>query len=72
MLSDNEINDIINYTEEKIKDTIVNIYNSNFDINPKYDNGCIGCEFCEYSDLCFKRAKDYVNIKPNNKYEEVI
>lgn len=75
MLSDSEINDIINTTEEKINETITNIYNSNFDINPKFDKTNIGCEFCEYSDLCFKKSKDYVKIKPNNKYideEEVV
>lgn len=75
MLSDEKIDDIINLTEQKIDETITNIFDSNFDINPKFDKTNIGCEFCEYSDLCFKKSKDYVKIKQNDKYsdeEEVI
>ena len=69
MLSDREINEIIDITKEKINETINNILESKFDINPKYDNGNIGCEFCNYKDLCFMKEYDFVNIKQSNKFE---
>lgn len=75
MLSDDNMDDIINLTKKKIDETISNIYNCNFDINPKFDKENLGCEFCDYSDLCFKKSKDYVKIKQSDKYndeEEVI
>ena len=63
MLNDNDINDIIKLTKTKIDETINNILDSKFDINPKYDKGNIGCEFCKYRDLCFMKEYDFVNIK---------
>ena len=63
MLSDNEINNIIKLTKEKIDETLNNILDSKFDINPKYDKENIGCEFCKYRDLCFMKEYDFVNIK---------
>ena len=62
MLSDSEINKIIEITKNKIDETINNILNSKFDINPKYDNGNIGCEFCKYRDLCFMKDYDFKRI----------
>ena len=68
MLNDEEINEIITITKNKINETINNILESKFDINPKYDKENIGCEFCKYKDLCFMREYDFVNIKPSGKF----
>ena len=68
MLNDEEINEIINITKDKINETIENILNSNFDINPKYDKGNIGCEFCKYRDLCFMKEYDFESIKSSSKF----
>lgn len=70
MLNDEEIEDIINITKEKIKETIDNVLDSKFDINPKYDKENIGCEFCQYRDLCFMKEYDFVNIKASNKFSD--
>lgn len=70
MLNDEKIEEIINITKDKIKETIDNVLNSKFDINPKYDNENIGCEFCKYRDLCFMKEYDFVNIKSSNKFNE--
>lgn len=70
MLNDEEIEDIINVTKDKIKETIDNILDSKFDINPKYDKVNIGCEFCKYKDLCFMKEYDFVNIKSSSKFDE--
>ena len=68
MLNDNEINEIINITKEKINETINNILESKFDINPKYDKVNLGCEFCKYKDLCFMKEYDFVNVKASSKF----
>ena len=62
MLDDEEIDKIIEKTKEIIYKTLDNILDSKFDINPKYDNENIGCEFCTFKDLCFKREYDLVKI----------
>lgn len=62
MLSDDEINDLINLTSSKIKETLKNILDSKFDINPKFDKTNIGCEFCNFKDLCFMNESSYVKI----------
>ena len=62
MLSDDEINDLINLTSSKIKETLKNILDSKFDINPKFDKTNIGCEFCNFKDLCFMNESNYVKI----------
>ncbi|MBQ9071591.1 MAG: PD-(D/E)XK nuclease family protein [Bacilli bacterium] len=68
MLNGNEINEIINVTKDKINETINNVLESKFDINPKYDKVNLGCEFCKYKDLCFMKEYDFVNIKANSKF----
>ena len=70
MLNDNQINEIINITKDKINETINNILDSKFDINPKYDKGNIGCEFCKYKDLCFMKEYDFVKISSNNDFDD--
>ena len=70
MLNDNQINEIIDITKEKINETINNILESKFDINPKYDKINIGCEFCKYKDLCFMKEYDYVKISSNNDFDD--
>lgn len=68
MLCDKEINEIIDITKDKIDETISNILDSKFDINPKYDNENIGCEFCKYRDLCFMKEYDFVKINTSSRF----
>lgn len=69
MLNDSEINEIINITKDKINETIDNVLESKFDINPKYDKVNLGCEFCKYKDLCFMKEYDFINIKASSKFD---
>ena len=69
MMSDEEINNVIDITKKKIDEVVLNILDSKFDINPKFDKEAIGCEFCKYRDLCFKKEYDYVNIKSSETEE---
>lgn len=68
MLSSSEIDGIINITKEKIIETINNVLDAKFDINPKYDNENIGCEFCKYKDLCFMKEYDFVRISTESVF----
>ena len=68
MLNADEFKEIINLTKEQIEETINNVLESKFDINPKYDKSNIGCEFCKYKDLCFMKEYDFVKIKPSSKF----
>ncbi|MBR6690650.1 MAG: PD-(D/E)XK nuclease family protein [Bacilli bacterium] len=70
MLNDDVINKVIEITKEQIDDTMNNILESKFDINPKYDKANLGCEFCKYKDLCFMKEYDFVNIKSNDNFEQ--
>ena len=69
MLSDEEMNEVIAITKVKINETVENILNSKFDINPKYDKVNLGCEFCTFKDLCFMKEYDFVSIKESSKFD---
>lgn len=64
VLSKSEINEIYNLANKNILLAINEIKKGNFEINPKrigFDN--VGCEFCKYKDICFKKEKDIKNLK---------
>lgn len=69
MLTDEKIKEIIDITESKINETLNNILDAKFDINPKYDNENIGCDFCTFKDICFMKEYDFKNIKSNLENE---
>ncbi|MDO4963767.1 MAG: PD-(D/E)XK nuclease family protein, partial [bacterium] len=68
MLSDSDIDKLIDKTKEQIDKTVKNILESKFNINPKYDNENIGCEFCNYKDLCFMKEYDFKTIKSSSLF----
>lgn len=64
VLNDKEVNNLIKLSDKKINECIDFIIDSNFAINPKsIDNKNIGCEFCNYKDICFMKNKDIVNLQ---------
>ena len=63
IISNDDINKIIDITKIKIEEVIDNIKNNKFDINPKVCNEInIGCNFCKFRDICFVKKKDRVVI----------
>ena len=71
-LNDDDMDKLINIVDEKVNETIENILEGKFDINPKridYED-YIGCQYCKFNDLCFKNEKDYVNLETieNNNF----
>lgn len=61
ILSEKEMEELTDLTEEKITEGIRNILNGEFPINPKVVNQKnIACEYCTLKDICFKEKKDEV------------
>ena len=64
VLSDKEMEKIISIVDSKIKESITNIWEGNFSINPKrigFEK--VGCQYCPYQDICYHTEKDVVNLK---------
>ena len=75
VIDSENIDKIVEITKNKIKENALNIENANFDINPKkQNNDLIGCKFCKFSDICFRKEEDIVNIKEYKdlNFEEVL
>ena len=70
MLTDEQIDKVLEITKEKINDTLNKILDAKFDINPKYNKGNIGCEFCKYKDLCFMKEYDFKKIESSDIFDE--
>jgi len=72
LVSKEEIEKITNLVSDKIDEVIIGIETGKFDINPKrIDGKLVGCDFCEFKDLCFKKEEDIVNLK-NTKFEDIL
>ena len=68
-LSDDEVNNLINLAEKKVEECIINVVSANFDINPKNIAGKnVGCEFCNYKDICFMKNKDIVYLDKKDNF----
>ena len=66
-LSDEEINEILKLTHEKIINAMNNILEGKFDINPKVlNNKNLSCEYCKFKDICYHTEKDLVYLSNDN------
>lgn len=67
VLSEEEIDNLINKVDALVDKTIDNILKSDFTIDPKIINGeNVSCKFCEYRDICFRKEKDLTYINNND------
>ena len=63
ILTDEEINEILKLTHEKIIEAMNNILEGNYFINPKIINGKnISCENCKFIDICYHNEKNNVYL----------
>ena len=63
---------ITDLVDSKIDEVVSSLEDASFPINPKrIDNKLVGCEFCSFKDLCFRKEEDIVNLK-NVKFEDII
>lgn len=70
ILNDDQINSLVELTEQKIEEAIRNIEKGCFDINPKrigLEN--VGCKYCTYKDICFMNEKNILNLKEYKNME---
>lgn len=74
VLSEEEINTMIDNTDKIIDTAIKDILEGDFSINPKVINGkSISCDRCEYREICYQRENDIVYInreEDNNEVQE--
>ena len=70
VLNDEQIEKLATITEIKINEAIDNILDANFQINPKrigMEN--VGCDFCEFRDICFMKEEMIENLKEYKNME---
>ncbi len=71
-LNEKEIDNLITLVDQKIEEAGNNILEANFDINPKKINGInIGCNYCTFKDICFKKENDTIYLKEQD-YKEFL
>ena len=63
VLNDDDVYNILKYTEDKVSSTVDKILDSDFSINPKIIDGVKSCEHCEFKDICFVTNNDYVYLE---------
>lgn len=67
VLNNHQIDKLIEIVDSNINDAVNNIINVDFDINPKkigFD--LIGCKYCKYKDICYRKEEDIVNLEEQN------
>lgn len=70
VLSEEQINKIIDITEQKILEVKDNIQAGHFQINPKkIGKNNLGCEYCQYKDICFMRPEDIINLEEHTNLD---
>ena len=72
VLSNDEFDEIEKLVSNKLNEGAKNIMNAKFDINPKHiDKENLGCQYCPYKDICFKKEEDIVYL-PKKELSEYI
>ena len=70
VIDDDKINKLIELVDKKIDEASKEILEGDFTINPKRIGlKNIGCEFCNFKDLCFMNEKNIVNLKEYKNLE---
>ncbi len=55
--SDEAFDEIIDVTNDRINNVVDHIQKGSYKINPK--TSIESCKYCDYADICYKKAKDY-------------
>ena len=64
LFNDSDIEKIDRIVDERINEVVEAIWNGDFPINPKRVKGeLIGCEFCKYKEICYRREEDIVDLE---------
>ena len=69
VLNKEQIKKLISIVDEKIDEASLKIINGEFEINPKRINGnLVGCEFCKYNDICYRKEEDIIDLEEDKNY----
>ena len=72
LINDDEINNMIDIVDNHINSVIKSIKEGNFEINPKrIDNELVGCKFCKYKDLCYRKEENIKDL-PYTSFEQIV
>lgn len=64
VLDDDAIDEVISICKQKIEDALKDILMAKFTINPKViDNVNVGCEYCNFKDICYVKEDDKVYLE---------
>ena len=64
LFNDSDIAKIDRIVDERINEVVEAIWKGDFPINPKRVKGeLIGCEFCKYKEICYRREEDIVDLE---------
>ena len=64
VVTEENIDEIDKIIDKNIKEATKEITNANFDINPKkVGKDLLGCEYCNYKDICYFKQEDIVKLK---------
>ena len=70
VLNHEQIEKLIDLTNQKIEEAIQNISNADFTINPKRIGiNNLGCKYCSFKDICFMNEKNIVDLKEYKEME---
>ena len=64
VISDDELDELYNLVESKIKEASHDILEAKFDINPKImKDENISCKYCRYKDICYMKNEDTIELE---------
>lgn len=64
VLNEEKMKGLFELVDKNIDIAIKDIVSAKYDINPKQvGTDLVGCEFCQFKDICFKNHKDIVHLK---------
>ena len=72
ILDEDSMKSFIDFIDKKVDEARDKVIDAEFDINPKYyngDNTSVGCDYCNYKDICFMKDKDYVRLNKNKAFD---
>ena len=72
VLDQDTIKSIPDFVDKKIDEARDKIIDADFSINPKQvagDQDVIGCHFCKYSDICFRKNEDIEELPKNTSLD---
>lgn len=70
VLSEEKFKKLENIVHEKIIEADQKIRKADFQINPKkIGKELVGCEFCKYKDICFRKEEDIVFLKEHKNLD---